>query len=351
MGIFADFRAQSSYDLTPPVEGSARVFSNDIDRLEAHFGDVDYPAGVTNPALAILQVSGVLIASVDPIEFIYNRGNNANLPKEATMRALAAEAAIINDDADLEDVILGGIKYPPSVHQAQTPPTPVIVQPGTDPGLPVNSWLFNSQLPVATGGTYTADQGAVDMDVYLGSSVPAGTGKVGGSAHFNGSLMAAMNTGVVSNTGPWHICFWYKPNEIPGAGAYPSLVSQGDSGYPAWAFAVAHYGGALNELQVRVWDNGGIGWPNIDPNFNPVVGEWCWLDLYYSATEMGFAVNNAAATTRTIAPSLWTNANDDFIIGQQTFNHEIDGVMVFDKKLSQDERDFIYNNGLGWEHS
>lgn len=119
MGIFTDFLAQAkSLDQTRPVEANRRVVWNDVNRLVLEFGDVDYPAGFAGrPALAILHVTGVLTAdvpvtgTVEPLASALNRGNNARLPKEATIRMLALEAAIEDSNVQLECAILTAIKY------------------------------------------------------------------------------------------------------------------------------------------------------------------------------------------------------------------------------------------------
>lgn len=128
MGIFADFFATTTLlDITYPIEGSNRVIYKDLKYLEDFYGDVDYPAGLDGrPALAILLVTGVIseappAGQVAPLTISFDRGNNFNLPKEATIRLLAAEAAIQDNWADLEDAILDGVKYANLPHQAQTP--------------------------------------------------------------------------------------------------------------------------------------------------------------------------------------------------------------------------------------
>lgn len=159
MGIFTDLYAQAGLNDAKPQAGG-RVVKNDLDYLRSFYGDLEYPSGFAGrPALAILHVTGVIGSDVPvsggttPLTILFDRGNNFNTPKEPTIRFLANQAAIEDDNADLEEAILTGIKYHNLPSQSHIAPTPENLAPVLCWNGDCDGFLWNGFGPIPPGQT------------------------------------------------------------------------------------------------------------------------------------------------------------------------------------------------------
>lgn len=362
MGIFADFLAQAQgLDPNPPRAATQRVIWNDLQDLQARHGDADYPSGFTGrPALAILHVTGVLgpdvpaSGTIEPLTSTYDRGNNAALPKEPTIRLLASEAAIEDNYPPLEDAILDLINYPLRPSQAGTPDAPAFTpQPGTDPGLPAHSFLFESGLPVTAGNTINATRGGTTMiasagTVYATNGQQPGTNTAARFLSTQGKFVLA-NTQWTDGTGPWHGCFWWKRRQV-FPGSFATLAFQGGvGGFYTWQVRLIS---SSSSIQLHCWesDDSPLGQPS--PAFYTApLNEWTWIDWFYDGSQIGIAADNGNHDTVSAPIGLHLDAGDDLELGTQAGDNDLDSFMIFNKKLTDDERDYIYNLGRGWEHA
>lgn len=220
------------------------------------------------------------------------------------------------------------------------------VQPGTSPGNPDIAFLYDFATSIPN--PMVSDFGSVSMALQ-DTTVGLSTGKIGKAGSYTkGDGWHRNSSDLLNGTGPWHVCFWAKQTAATLLGEVQGLVRQGDKVAAQFTFScnLRHTAG----IELEVQDNGFIQWPTPRPGFVPSVGSWYWVDFYYESTIAGIAVNNGAYATQTVAPSLGLNGGPFDISSLGGCDSDIDSLMIWtSKRLSQDERDFVYNNGAGWE--
>ncbi len=188
-------------------------------------------------------------------------------------------------------------------------------------------WHFPSTTTLgANDSTSNANNGS-------STTTTASTGKIAGSASFNGSAFISVGTGSSLNitSQPVTVSSWVKPSSQPPTF---QMIFDKDASY---AFFLDSNSPPTNSLGFRSNINGSIVYAN---NNIITTGSWQHVAAVYASNTVSFYVNGSLASTTALSNAFSSNSNAAEIgrrfTNEQFFNGDMDEVRVSSAARSAD---------------
>jgi hypothetical protein len=159
----------------------------------------------------------------------------------------------------------------------------------------------------------------------------------GGTLSFNGSntYLVSNSSSPITGASPRTVCIWYNPTTITNASG--SLFWTGLSGVSYTTYGIGFAGG-----KYQFWGNNS---DVTDAALAPTANSWNFIAAAYGGGTSVYQYLNGVGNLKTISNTLNTASGGCFFSKDANgFNGRLGNIMVFDRMLSKQELDKLYNN-------
>jgi hypothetical protein len=181
---------------------------------------------------------------------------------------------------------------------------------------------------------YDLSTSANNMNMY---NSPSYFSENGGVLSFNGTntYLQSMSNAPITGASPRTVCIWYKPTtNTDGTG---SLFWTGNSGAANSTFGIG-----LSSGNYQFWGNNN---DVTDITLTPSINAWNFIAAAYGGGTSIYQYLNGTGKSNSIVNPLTTTASQfNFSKAGTGFSGRLGNIMVFDRMLSKQELDKIYNN-------
>ena len=181
---------------------------------------------------------------------------------------------------------------------------------------------------------YDLSTSANNMNMY---NSPSYFTENGGVLSFNGTntYLQSISNAPITGASPRTVCIWYKPTtNTDGTG---SLFWTGNSGAANSTFGIGLSGG-----NYQFWGNNNDA---TDISLTPSINAWNFIAAAYGGGTSIYQYLNGTGKSNSIVNPLTTTASQfNFSKAGTGFSGRLGNIMVFDRMLSKQELDKIYNN-------
>jgi len=181
---------------------------------------------------------------------------------------------------------------------------------------------------------YDLSSSANNMNMY---NSPTFFSENGGVLSFNGTntYLQSISNAPITGANPRTVCIWYKP--ITNTDGTGSLFWTGNSGVANSTFGLGLSGG-----KYQFWGNNN---DVTDITLAPSINAWNFIAAAYGGGTSIYQYLNGTGNSNSIANALTTTASQfNFSKAGTGFSGRLGNIMVFDRMLSKQELDKIYNN-------